>query len=142
VDCYLFPSSNKVVGMRNDLLFRCPGHTVAGRQSQERAFVRGKTGPGMTFHDAGKVLPKPAIPQNVSPALRMADIVGPAPADIVEHRCLFHEMKIDTGIVCCVPAGTIPYCPAVSNDFCTAPGTMQQVFPFFFLCIRHGQATS
>jgi hypothetical protein len=96
----------------------------------------------MTFHDAGDLFAKSHRAYKVSPALRMTDIVGPAPADIVEHRSLFHEMKIDTGMVCCIPAGTIPYCPAVSNDFCAAPGSKQQVLTGFFLGIRHGQATS
>jgi hypothetical protein len=72
----------------------------------------------------------------------MADVVGPAPADVVEHGTLSDEMKIGIGIMCCIIAGTIPYCPAMGNDFCAAPGIAQQVLAGFFLCIRHGQATS
>jgi hypothetical protein len=71
----------------------------------------------------------------------MADIVDTAPADIMEHCTLFHEMKNDIGIVCCIPAGTVPHCPAMSNDFCAAPGIAQQILAGF-LRIRHGQATS
>jgi hypothetical protein len=72
----------------------------------------------------------------------VADIVGPAPADIVEHCTLFDKIKIDFRVVGCIPAGTIPYCPAVGNDFCAAPGIAQQVLTGFFLFFRHGQATS
>jgi hypothetical protein len=72
----------------------------------------------------------------------MADIMGPAPADIMEHRTPFNKGKINIGMVCCIFAGTVPHCPAVGNDFCAAPGIKQQVFAGFFLFFRHGQATS
>jgi hypothetical protein len=96
----------------------------------------------MAFHNAGKVLAKAAFPQQVSPALCMADIMGPAPADIVEHRTLFNKMKIDIGIMCCIIAGTVPHGPAMGNDFCAAPGIAQHLLAAFFLLVRHGQATS
>jgi hypothetical protein len=96
----------------------------------------------MAFHDPGKVFAKPHRANKVSPALGMADTMGPAPADIMEHCSLFHEMKIDFRISGCIPAGTVPYCPAVGNDFCAAPGITQQILIVFFLFFRHGRATS
>jgi hypothetical protein len=96
----------------------------------------------MAFHDAGKILAQPVLPQKVRPELGMADIMGPAPADIMEHCTLPHEMKNDIGVACCVLAGTIPHRPAVGNDFCAAPGIAQQILAGFSLCIRHGPAIS
>jgi hypothetical protein len=96
----------------------------------------------MAFHNAGKILAQPTFPDKVRPALGMADIMGPAPADIMEHCTLFHKLKNDIGVACCVFAGTVPDCPAVGNDFCAAPGIVQQVLAGFFLRIRHDQATS
>jgi hypothetical protein len=81
----------------------------------------------MAFHNAGDIFAKTHRTDKVGTALRMADIVGPAPADIVEHGTLFNKMKTDIGIMCRVIAGTVPYCPTVGNDFCAASGTMQQV---------------
>jgi hypothetical protein len=139
---YPFFPGDKVIGVCDNLLFRCHGHAVAGRQPQERTFVCGKTGPGMALNDTGDLFAKAHRTYKVSTALCVADIVGPAPADIVEHCTLFDEMKIDFRVVGCIPAGTIPYCPAVDNDFCAAPGIAQQVLTDFFLFFRHGQATS
>jgi hypothetical protein len=142
VDRYPFFAGNQVIGMRDDLLFRCPGNTIAGIQPQQRAFVRGETGPGMAFHDTGKVFAKTPFAYEICPALGMTDIMGQAPADIMEHRTPFNTGKIDIGIMFCISAGTVPYCPAVGNDFCAAPGVFQQVFAGYFLFFRHGQATS
>lgn len=58
VDRYAFFSRNEIVSMGDDLLLRCPGYTVAGRQTEEYAFIRRETCTGMTFHNAGKVLAK------------------------------------------------------------------------------------
>jgi hypothetical protein len=96
----------------------------------------------MAFNDAGNIFTKSLPADKIRPALRMADVMGPAPADIMEHGTLFHEMKIDTGIVHCIPAGTVPYCPAVGDDFCAAPGIPQQDLAAFLIYIMHGQATS
>jgi hypothetical protein len=79
----------------------------------------------MAFHDAGKVLAKAAFPHQVSPALGVPDIVDPAPADIVEHCTRLHEMKIDCGITCGILACTVPYCKAVGDHLCAAPGIAQ-----------------
>jgi len=142
VDRYPFFPGDQVVGVRDDLLFHCTGHAVAGRKSQNRAFVRGKAGPGMTFYDPGNLFTKTHRTYEISPTLRMADIMGPAPADIVENRTQFHEMKIDFRVMCCIPTGTVPYCPAVGDYLCAAPGITQQILACFFLFFRHGQATS
>jgi hypothetical protein len=142
LDGHPFFPGDQVVGVRDDLLFRRAGHAVAGRQSQERTFVGSKTRPGVAFHDTGNVLTQTSRADYIGPALGVADIMGPAPADIVEPGALFNEMKIDIGIVCCIIAGTVPHCPAMGNDFCAAPGIAQQVFAFFSRWIRHGQATS
>jgi hypothetical protein len=95
----------------------------------------------MAFNDAGDIFTKTHQAYKISPALRMAVILGPAPADIVKHCAMFQEIKIDIGIVCGIPAGTVPYCPAVGDDFCAAPGIPQQVLAGFFWFFRHGQAT-
>jgi len=137
-----FFAGNQVVSMRDDLLCHCPGNAVAGGQSEQRAFVRGETGPGMAFHDAGKVFAKTPFTNEISATLGMADIMGPAPADIMEHRTPLNKGKIDIGILGCIFAGTVPHRPAVGNDFCAAPGIKQQVFAGFFLFFRHDQATS
>jgi hypothetical protein len=142
VDCYPFFSGNQIVSMRDDLFFHCHGYAVAGRQSKERTFISSETSTGVTFNNAGDLLAKTPCTYKIGPALGMTDIMGPAPADIMEHRTLFHEMKIDTGIMRRIPAGTVPYCMAVGNDFCAAPGIKQQAFAGFFLFFRHGQATS
>lgn len=127
--------------MGNDLLFGCPGHAVTGRQSQERAFVRRETGTRVTFDDAGKLFAQPPFTNKISPALGVPDIVGPAPADIMEHRSLFHEMKTDAGLTGCIPAGTVPDCPRVGDNPNAAPGVAQQVLAPFFPGFRHGPAT-
>jgi hypothetical protein len=142
VDGYPFFSGDEVVGVRDDFFFRCHRHTVTGRKSQKRAFVRGEAGSGVAFNNAGKTLAKPAFPQKIRPALRMADVMGPAPADIMEHGSLFHEVEIMQGVVCCIFTGTVPYCPAVGNNFCAAPGFTQQILARSFLFFRHSQATS
>jgi hypothetical protein len=141
VNGHFFFSGNQVVGVRDNLLFHGTGHAVAGEESQERAFVSSEAGPGMAFHDPGKVLAKTHRSDKVCPALGMADIVGTAPAYIVEHRARCDKVKMYAGIPCRIPAGTVPHCPAVGDNFWAAAGIPQQVFAGFFLCIRHGQAT-
>jgi hypothetical protein len=96
----------------------------------------------MALNDPGDRFAKVHRPYHIPSALCMTDIVGPAPADIMEHCTLFNEMKTDAGIVRCIPAGTVTDCPAVGDDFCAAPGTAQHTFAGFFLFFRHGQATS
>jgi hypothetical protein len=87
----------------------------------------------MAFHDAGKVFAKIHRPHKVSPALGMTDVMGPAPADIVEHGTLLNKGKIDFGILCCIFAGTVPDSPTMGDDFCAAPGFSQQGVAGFFL---------
>ena len=73
----------------------------------------------------------------------MTDIVGPAPADIMEYRTLFNEMKIDVGIVRCIPAGTVPDCRAMGNNFPAAAGIPQQILTgFLSISWKHGRAIS
>jgi hypothetical protein len=128
--------------MSNNLLFRCLWHTVAGKQSEEGTFIGSQSGAGMALYNAGNILAKAPFAYEISTALGMADIMSPAPADIVEHRTPFNKVKIDTGMMCCIFACTVPYCLAVGNHFCAAPGFMQQVFAVRVLFFRHGQATS
>ena len=53
MNCNPFFSGDQVVGVRDDLLFGCPGHAVAGKESEERAFVSSEPGPCVAFDDAG-----------------------------------------------------------------------------------------
>jgi hypothetical protein len=96
----------------------------------------------MTFHDTGKFLPKPIRSYQIGPALRVADIMAAAPADIMKHRTLFHEIKIDIWIPGCIIAGTVPHSPAMGHNTGTAPGITQQIFAGLFLLLRHDQAIS
>jgi hypothetical protein len=131
-------AGNQVVCVRNNLLFRCPGYTGAGGESKERAFVGSEPGPGVAFNDPGDPFAKAQGSDDIGPALGMPDVMGAAPADVMEHRTLFHKMKINKGIVYRILAGTVPDCPAMADDPVAAPGIKQQVLAGF--CIRHDQA--
>jgi hypothetical protein len=141
VDRDPFFPGNQVVGMGDDLLFRCPGHTVTGGESEDCALIRSEPGSGVAFHDPGNFFTKTHGTHQIRPALGMTDIMNPAPADIMEHGTLFKEMKIDIGVVCGIPAGTVPHCPAMGNDLCAAAGIAQQFLAAGLCFVRHGQAT-
>ena len=142
VDCDQPLARNQVVGVRDDLLFGCGGDAVAGPQAQQRALVRREAGAGVAFHNTGEILRKALLPQEIRSALGMADVMGPAPPDIMEHCTLLHEKKIDIGIPGCIPAGAVPDRPAMPDDFPAAPGIVQQFLASFLHRFRHGQAIS
>jgi hypothetical protein len=129
--------------MGDHFFFGRPWHAVTGGQSEKGAFVSSEAGSGMTFHDPCNPFAKPQEPDHVSAALGMVYRMGSAPADIVEHRAMFDQGKIEIGVLCSILAGTVPDCRTMGNNFPAAAGIPQQILTCFLsISRRHGRAIS
>ncbi len=85
--------------MSDDLLFGAGRYAVAGRNSQECAFIGSETCTGMALNHPGQFFRKSHVTEKIGSHLGMMYCMRFAPAYIMKHRTRKYEIHINIRIV-------------------------------------------
>jgi len=95
LDTHPYNPRDTIIGMRHDLLFRGPGHTIAGDETKKCAFIGSHAGTNMALHDPGNLFRVMECPEYIRTHLPVIDPMRlPAP-DIMKQRTTKDERTID-----------------------------------------------